>query len=475
MTVNEIKVKVTDYVKDHKPVVIGALVVLGVGVLLLGVISALSGSGSRTNVNNPPVTTPIVVPPADNPGSGGSGTGSTVVLNMWGAFFSPEVMKPVIAKYESENPTIKINYTNEVIRHSDIVPYRSKIDGIVGSQTATSAPDIFMVDSGWSGSFAAKSAPAPATVLSAGQLQSEFHDFVATDFVNSGNVIGIPVWVDNLAIVYNKKLWTAAGLTEPDNDWIRFADVQVPALTKKQGSGIQTAGFAAGTDINAEFWYESLLLLIAQNKLPFEVSGQEGFSGSPDATQSVDFYKSFIRSGSRSSWSDDFNPDVAAFLEGKLATFIGPSWRLNDIVRYNEAYNLGLDIGISALPQLQSATQDKANIASYWGYMVNSASTKSAAAWNFLSFLASKETLQQLQQSYKQQNPGHIGFLYPRVDLAATQTTDRYLAEYAKSLDFTVSWYVVDEQKMRSVLRKVFEGKTLANIKPEIDAVIKTN
>jgi len=472
MTVNEIKVKVTEYVRDHKPVVIGVLVVLGVGIILLGVISALGGTGSSAN-NTPPVTTPIVVPPADTPVDGGSS--SQKVINMWGAFFSPEVMAPVIAQYEDDNPNIKINYTNEVIRNSDINAYRSKIDGIVGSQTATTAPDIFVVDSGWTGSFVAKSAPADASILSAGQLQSEFHDFIVTDFVNSGNVIGVPIWVDNLAIVYNKKLWTSAGLSEPDNDWIRFADVQVPALTKKQGSTIQTAGFAAGTDINAEFWYESLLLLIAQNKLPFEVSGQEGFTDSPDATQSVNFYKSFNRTGSRSSWSDTFNPDVAAFLEGKLATYIGPSWRLNDIVRYNEAYNLGLDIGVSALPQLQSATQDKANIANYWGYMVNSASTKSADSWKFLSYLSSKETLQQLQQSYKQQNPGHIGFLYPRKDLAATQTTDRYLAEYAKSLDFTVSWYVVDEQKMRSVLRKVFDGKTLANIKPEIDAVIKTN
>ncbi len=159
MTVNEIKVKVTEYVKDHKPVVIGVLVVLGVGIILLGVISALGGTGNSSN-NTPPVTTPIVVPPSDTPIDGGNS--SQKVINMWGAFFSPEVMAPVIAQYENENPNIKINYTNEVIRNSDINGYRSKLDNIVGSQTVTTAPDIFIVDSGWTGSFASKSAPAEA-------------------------------------------------------------------------------------------------------------------------------------------------------------------------------------------------------------------------------------------------------------------------------------------------------------------------
>jgi arabinogalactan oligomer/maltooligosaccharide transport system substrate-binding protein len=471
---SETRVKVVDYIKEHKALTLGSVVVLGVAILLLGIISSI-GNQAPPASTTPPVTPPIVTPtpPTTTPTTPTTPpAGTTVELNWWGGFMSEADMAPLIQKYEAANTGVKINYSNEIIRSSDIAGYRSKLKDAVGDENNQLAPDIFIVDNGWVGSFMAKSEPAPADVYTASSFKTAFHDFVSTDFVSSDKVYGAPMWVDNLALIYNKKLWKAAGLTEPDSDWNTFANDQVPDLTKKADGKITQSGFAGGISANSEFWFEAMNMLMLQNKVA--LGGTESkLSSGTTAKNALDFYRNFGK-GSKQSWTADFNPDVAAFLEGRLATYLAPSWRLNDIVRYNEAGELGLEIGVMEVPQLQTATDAKSNIANYWGFMVNGASTNADAAWDFLKFLTEEANIRLLHDTVKANNKNYIGTVFPLKSLISSQSSDPYLGAYAKALSYTKSWFMVDEDGIRKVYKDILDNnKDLKSADTEINKVLK--
>ena len=63
----------------------------------------------------------------------------------------------------------------------------------------------------------------------------------------NGKVIGVPALVDNLAVVYNKKLFAKAGLTPPSADWtwqdfVNDAQKLTDSSTKQYGTAYVTPG-----------------------------------------------------------------------------------------------------------------------------------------------------------------------------------------------------------------------------------------
>src|SRR5690606_23363349 len=108
---------------------------------------------------------------------------------------------------------------------------------------------------------------------------------------------------------------------------------------------------------------------------------------------------------------EDFKNDSASFLEQKVAMIASTSWRLREILRFNETLDLGLDIGISQVPQI---TTDAGNLnwATYWGNIVTLNRPNSVASWNFLTWLTEPAQLEKLYTQVEEQS-GYFGILYP--------------------------------------------------------------
>jgi multiple sugar transport system substrate-binding protein len=440
-------------------IIVSALLILLVIIILLVVLSSPSApdddSASEPEQPPAPVQQPTPPPPVDDGDEPTEPAGDQeVTITWWGAFLSQDDVQPLIDAYEADNPGVTVNYSNEVLRRSELPSYQVKVQDVLANG-GSDAPDLIMIDNGWAGLYIPELEPAPQEIATGAQVDSNFYEFVSTDFVEDDQVYGLPLWVDTFALIYNEDLYEEAGLVSPAEDWQTFVDDQLPELTAANDSDeITQAGFAGTDTSNTEFWFEALNILMWQNGANIiDNSGQAALADDADAEDAVAFYQQFTE-GDTASWSSEFNVDVAAFLEGKLATYMAPSWRLNDIVRYNDAGDLGLNFGVSAIPQLSASSGQESNMAIYWANVVNADSPQSFETWQFLNFLTQSQQLETLNNTMLDNGSTEIGIIYPRSNMSSIQSNDQYLGVYVNSLPSARSWDMVDKISVKDS----FEG-----------------
>jgi multiple sugar transport system substrate-binding protein len=187
-------------------------------------------------------------------GSGNAGT-SSGGLQIWEGYTGAEAsaFKHLLAEWNKAHPSEKV--TSLYVNNDDSLP--KLLTAVKGG----SQPDIAYVYGSWAPNVAQIPQVVNLTKVVA-QPGVNWNDFwvgerdVAT--VN-GKVIGIPALVDNLAVVYNKALFAAAGLQPPGPDWTWtqfMADAQKLTIPAKKQFG--TAYVTPGSEDTVWHW-EALL------------------------------------------------------------------------------------------------------------------------------------------------------------------------------------------------------------------------
>ena len=220
-------------------------------------------------------------------------------------------------------------------------------------------------------------------------LLGEFNpDFFA--LMRDGDTLyGVPQSRTALALVYNKAMFAAAGLTEPPKTW---ADVQAYAekLTQKDASGNVTVyGFALPGTSGSHIWY----------RLIPEIWGAGGDITNPEMTQAtldsqatrdaLAYYASFYKNGTapRSMLENDQTATSQMFASGAVAmTLENVSWIRNNIVKDNL-----FDVGVALYPG-----KDGTNTAGLGGWnacIPASAKNKEGAA-AFINLITGKEGME---------------------------------------------------------------------------------
>ena len=124
-----------------------------------------------------------------------------------------------------------------------------------------------------------------------------------------------------------------------------------------------------------------------------------------------------------------------------MAICFGPSRRVFDI---DATKNPSLKYSLHPIPQLPvdpSRGERETTWGSYWVEGVNSKSENSAAAWELIKFLSSKEVMPKLYEAAK--NSGRaFGEPYSRVDLADQLTGDSFIGPYITQAPLARSWYL---------------------------------
>lgn len=360
-----------------------------------------------------------------------------VTLIWWNMFDGEENVKPLIDAYTSENPNVVIQYRQQGLT-GGVTSYRNLLDNALTDSEVINDPDIFTIENTWVGKYEEYISPAPANIIGS-DFYNDFYPIVKEDFGKAG-VMGVPMYVDSLAVIYNKDKLIEAGYTVPDNDWSEFKNQAINLTQRDTNNQIVSAGFAAASADNVQFNFDILSLLILQNGADLNSpSILSSFTTNSDVLGAFDFYKEFT--SNNGSWDDEQKLDVAAFLEGRLAMFIAPSWRLNDVLLYNEKYNLGLDIGVEKVPQLSGT--DNITWGTYWGQTVSKESPNIEESWNFVKFITEAEQLRKLDETVKQ-NGRKVGVFYPRLSMSSEISDDPNLRVYSQAMPFAKSWYMSD-------------------------------
>jgi multiple sugar transport system substrate-binding protein len=207
----------------------------------------------------------------------------------------------------------------------------------------------------------------------------DFFSFERDAATASGKVYGVPALVDNLALVYNKKMFEAAGLQPPQPTWtwddFRNAAKKLTDPAKKQ------FGWAYVNDGSEDtVWRWEAMLWQAGGDL-LSGDGTKTAFNSPqglEATQllkdmSVDDHSVYLDPGNQ-NYLNLFNANKIGML------WTGP-WDLSSI-------NSDIDYGVQVLP----SNNAHSSIAGPDNWMLfDNGSARQQAAWTFLTWLVSPQ------------------------------------------------------------------------------------
>ena len=376
-----------------------------------------------------------------------------ITLTYWGLWEPESVMRGIINEWESENPHIKINYSQQ--SHKE---YRERLQSALARNEG---PDIFRFHITWVPMLKNELEAVPAEVMSASEFENNFYP-VAKENLRSGSAfLGLPLQVDTLALFYNQQIFQAAGKIPPSS-WDQLRQTALDLTIRDEAGRIQTAGVALGTTNNVEHWPDILGLMMLQNGV--DLSRPSGSL----AEDALTFYTIF-RNADR-VWDETLPNSTLAFAGGKVAMYFGFSWDVFEIKNINP----DLNFQITSVPQLPEA--DIA-WASFWVEGIAKRSQYKKEAWQFLQFLSSQESLQKLYQAQSQIRL--FGELYPYPNMANLLTGNPLAAPFVDQAGKAKTWYLCSrtfDNGLNDRMIKYFEDAVNAvNNQSSVEEALRTS
>lgn len=378
-----------------------------------------------------------------------------ITLNYWGLWKDEGVMNGLINDFENKNPGIKINY-----KKNQLSNYRSRLAGRLNKSGSGSIEevDIFRIHNTWIPMFRNYLAPVPIESVNTIGLENDFFDIYKEDLKENGKFLSVPLMYDGLALFYNKNLIKEANIELPKTWW--ELESAAKKLTKRdENKNIEIAGMALGTTSNVDHWSDIVGVMMKQNGIDLSKNISNNYENLGDV---LSFYCSFVSKDK--VWNESLANSTQLFANGKLAFYIGPSWRIFNI----QDLNRDLDFGITNLPQLpvlgsESVSGDDTKLtnihwASYWSEGVNSKSQYKEEAWKFLEYLSSVEGL---TKSYTAESQiRDFGEIYPRKSMVEKVNSNWKVSPFISTANQASSWYLASETKddgLNSDMQKYFK------------------
>lgn len=306
-----------------------------------------------------------------------SGSGQfSGTLTFWGIFDEPSVFEPILLEYKKIQPKLEIHY-----RKINADNYENTlINGLATAQ----GPDFFMFPNSWLPKHFDKLQPLPESQLSMSEFRRLFPTVVEQDFAPDGLVFALPLYLDTLAMFYNKDIFDSTGIAEPPKTWLEFQNL-IPKLRKIDSTGRITRAAAAigGSDKSVNRGSDILNLLMLQTGAPMVTKDFSRADFAKDGLSALRFYTQFADArNSAYTWNDGQPYSVDSFSEGNAAIIFSYSNQIKTIKDKNPF----LRFDMAPMLQPQDAKQ-VINWANYNGLAVSAKSRSGDAAWNFIQWL----------------------------------------------------------------------------------------
>lgn len=365
---------------------------------------------------------------------------SNVTLNFWMPGQEPTIkatMEGIIAKFEKENPNIKINYSQ--------IPWNEYPVKLNTAYSGGVAPDVMGLGWGQFGQLISENRFLPFDTNSAGLNTKDFYDVALKEGSYKGRLYGL-LLPEIRVFLYRKDYFKEAGIdpNKPPRNW---QDLQKYAikLTKRNGNRVERAGLDVAT-ANGQQMFATMLWQL--NGDLWDENGQPLFN-TPDGVKALTFLVNLKNKYNTVIPSDIQSLTGPVFMNGYAAM----------------AY-----MQTQALPQLEKVTGDKlgyalptkgkSNTALVMGtFLAVSATVKNKeAATKFAEFLYSGDSMWDIYQG--------INFLPTRKSLQTKFVKDSpeknqiFLEALQNSRGFNKSPVFAEAQKILSLsLEQAYYGK----------------
>lgn len=394
----------------------------------------------------------IAVLPLVSAACGGEqATSGPVTLKIWKPFVDTDKMQSIITAYQAQHSNVTIEYTKKNIENYEA--------DLLNALASGNGPDIYSINNTWVPRYTDKITPAPDKLYSVKEYKETFVDATTSDLIIDNKIYGTAMWVDSLALYYNKDLMGTAGIATPPKTWTDLA-AHVRKISRQDETGyFDRSGVAMGTNANVNRGVDIIYLLMLQaGAIPWSSDGsapqfansvsRSGTSTNPGA-EAVEFYTSFSNPSSANyTWNADSDYSTDAFANGRAAYLYGYAYT-RDIID-SKAPNLNYDV--APVPQ-NNLTNPTVNYSSYFAEVVSKQSKQSAWAWDFLKFATSKSALEGYYKQDKQPSS--------RRDLIEQQTSDVEIGVFAHANLTGKTFYKGDELKFDALIADMIDNVVL--------------
>lgn len=267
-------------------------------------------------------------------------TNAKVTLTWWSGQTADaqKVLVTLAKKFEALHPNVTINLSAGASTTDDLLQKLSA--GFASDQY----PDVSYSYGSWTSQLASsgRTLDITAKVAEPAVRWSELPEAGRLTASPGGTTIGFPALVDNLSLLYNKKLFDGAGLSYPTNNWTW--DQFRAAAKKLTNASRSTYGFGYPVDGGEDTTWHLWPLLWQKGGEILSADGKKSAFNSPQGVAALDFLRSMAvddKSVYLDQTAEKYGP---LFVSGQIGMIISGPWQLYDLVQGKTDY------GVSYLP-----------------------------------------------------------------------------------------------------------------------------
>jgi arabinogalactan oligomer/maltooligosaccharide transport system substrate-binding protein len=282
--------------------------------------------------------------------------------------------KELIAKFNEEYPNVKINYQS--------VPFADAQNKFkTAAESGSGAPDILRAEVAWVPEFASLGY---LYALDGTPLleDNEFLETPLSSNVYDGKTYGVPQVTDTLGLMYNKKLFEKAGISEPPTTW---DEVTEAAQALKSKAGVDGIYINSGGYFLLPFMYGEGGDLVDVDAEEITVNSAENVAG-------IEIAQKLVQSGdaAKPDANDSYGTMMTLFKEGKVGMIINGPWEVANISS-DPKFGGFENLGVAPVPG--GSAEPGAPVGGH-NYVIYSGmdDSKADAATAFVNFMASAES-----------------------------------------------------------------------------------
>lgn len=287
-----------------------------------------------------------------------------------------EMMKDLIARFEKQNPNIKVV--------AEFIPQGDYAQKLLPSLATDSAPDVFQVQSGMVSELAKADSiqPLDSSIMSVDSIASEFVPAAVDGLKYNEKYYGMPTDMQTIIAFWNKSLAKEAGLDAEAGpqtwdelfEWAR-------KLTKTEDGVMTQSGWGV------KGYFPEVLSIINQYGGTFYKEAENKFVFADDVKAVEAIKKYFSAYKEDKVYDTEFVKNWAGFRQGLVGIMLGHPAMLGNLPE--TAPDLDFQVGL-----IPSYNGNHSTCVTSWGYVM-SKKAPSKEATQFIQFLSSEEVEKQ--------------------------------------------------------------------------------
>jgi multiple sugar transport system substrate-binding protein len=364
-------------------------------------------------------------------------------LNFWGVGDNA-------GAYDAAIQSFKKTYKNVTVNYRSFPDEQTYDAAVLNALAAGQGPDIFMIPNTALPTEINKITPISPNQLSLLSFRSLFPPVVEQDFVSGGQIYGLPLSIDTLALIYNRSLFDAAGVPLPTTwqSWDDFV-ANVPQLVQKDAGGniIQAAAAIGGSNSNIDHASDILALIFLQNGVALDARTGNFNLGSQAGRDALAFYTQFATPASTAyTWNASLPNALTAFAQGQVAMIFDYESAIPRI----KAMNQFLKLETAMVPQ-PKGIKNPITYPRYWAYVVSKQSPQAALAWTFILNMTTNPDNVAAYVNATGKPPALNAVIY-------NDKNDPTLGTFARQALMAHSWYVADPAAVDQILSQMIQS-----------------